>query len=709
MTYYKKTLYLALPIIIILNIAIYIYSLEIGNFIFWISIIGLVGLIFCNGSLDNRKNDDKFDSKLLDDEEVFIDSQKINPIKNIINAHQNIKFFSMALIGKWGSGKSSYLKTLQKELKQKHHIIYLNVWELEDSSNIISEVKKEFDNIIFKSNNKLWLINSLQNIFNKDYFGLLSKYFIKSEIRLPSFFEQTLKESKDKYNELLKSILLGKKIIIMIDEVDRLHEKNEILNIFKIIRYTASFDNVFVITAIDLEQIEKILKDDIEYIHKIFNIKHHIPSSSKNELAKYYKEIVFEKLKDFILPEEFEKLLLSQNIRAQASLLDLTPTFRVLKNGFNDTYSFVSSLQTTHEEDWKSYITFEFIFIMNILKASSYKDFHYLISQNNIDEVLQILKEKKIDELKDKSLEEKSITLLYFLLKSSHEIFFEPYLEIYKNYAILEYNISKKNYFSLVDNPENIEAKLKMLHIKEDKTKYLLDLIYYVYEDEANQYKMLKVVLELLAKYSELLESREVLELLVLRNSGVSTLVNSQNQELFLVLFPVQDLGYEFISLVFDNQKLMYFGKQIDYEVVLFLFEKYLESLHCKNIDDKELEEKLKELFLRNLTLANIDYYQREANKLNAVQKEELEFTNEVRKIIIDNCLECHKEVVVKIILESMPLESIKLFFEKYNFDINNLLEDNVKYQVKTLNEDESQSYKFMSGLEIIGKLHGEP
>ena len=155
----------------------------------------------------------------------------------------------MALIGAWGSGKSSYLKTLQEDLKQKHHIIYLNVWELEDSSNVISEVKKEFDNIIFNSNYKLWLLNTLQNIFYKDYFGLLSKYFIKSDIKLPSFFEQTLKESKDRYNELLKKILSDRKIIIMIDEVDRLHEKQEILNIFKVIRYTASFDNVFVISS----------------------------------------------------------------------------------------------------------------------------------------------------------------------------------------------------------------------------------------------------------------------------------------------------------------------------------------------------------------------------------------------------------------------------------------------------------------------------
>lgn len=124
------------------------------------------------------------------------------------------------------------------------------------------------------------------------------------------------------------------------------------------IRYTASFDNVFVITALDLEQVEKKLTDDIEYIHKIFNIKHHIPKATKNEFLKYYKEVVFEKSKDIIAPQKFENLLTSQ-----VSLLDLLPTFRVLKNSFNDSFFLISSLQSTHKEEWQSYITFEFVFI----------------------------------------------------------------------------------------------------------------------------------------------------------------------------------------------------------------------------------------------------------------------------------------------------------------------------------------------------------
>lgn len=84
----------------------------------------------------------------------------------------------------------------------------------------------------------------------------------------------------------------------------------------------------------------------------------------------------------------------------------------------------------------------------------------------------------------------------------------------------MEYNISSTKYSSLV--PTEIEKQLEKFYIKEDRTKYLLDLIYHIYEDKTDQYDMLKIILELLVKHRESLNSRDVLELLVLRSSGMT-------------------------------------------------------------------------------------------------------------------------------------------------------------------------------------------
>ena len=56
MTYFKKMVYLTLPTVIIVNIAVYIYALEIGNLMLWASIIGFAILLLCDYTIDNSKN-----------------------------------------------------------------------------------------------------------------------------------------------------------------------------------------------------------------------------------------------------------------------------------------------------------------------------------------------------------------------------------------------------------------------------------------------------------------------------------------------------------------------------------------------------------------------------------------------------------------------------------------------------------------------------
>ena len=84
------------------------------------------------------------------------------------------------------------------------------------------------------------------------------------------------------YNMLLKESLKDKKIVFMLDEIDRLDSKDDILNIFKVIRYLASFDKVFTITAIDIEKVGE--KVGLDYTHKIFNSKYTIPITTKSEI-----------------------------------------------------------------------------------------------------------------------------------------------------------------------------------------------------------------------------------------------------------------------------------------------------------------------------------------------------------------------------------------------------------------------------------------
>lgn len=69
---------------------------------------------------------------------------------------------------------------------------------------------------------------------------------------------------------------------------DRLDSKDDILNIFKVIRYLASFDKVFTITAIDIEKVGEKVTTWIILI-KIFNSKYTIPITTKSEIHDFLK------------------------------------------------------------------------------------------------------------------------------------------------------------------------------------------------------------------------------------------------------------------------------------------------------------------------------------------------------------------------------------------------------------------------------------
>ena len=173
--------------------------------IFSILFIFFLGYFLCR---DNKiKNKEKLKDMLLDDD-VYknLNTNKTDGVKNIIENYKSDSFFSLALIGAWGSGKSSFLWNLQQQIT-KDKVIYLNVWKLENIQNILQEIEKEFDNIIFECNKTGWAIHHLKSIFIRDYFSTLSKYFLENKININLSFSQTIQESKNEYNMLLKESL----------------------------------------------------------------------------------------------------------------------------------------------------------------------------------------------------------------------------------------------------------------------------------------------------------------------------------------------------------------------------------------------------------------------------------------------------------------------------------------------------------------------
>ena len=484
--------------------------------IFSILFIFFLGYFLCR---DNKiKNKEKLKDMLLDDD-VYknLNTNKTDGVKNIIENYKSDNFFSLALIGAWGSGKSSFLWNLQQQIT-KDKVIYLNVWKLENIQNILQEIEKEFDNIIFECNKTGWAIHHLKSIFIRDYFSTLSKYFLENKININLSFSQTIQESKNEYNMLLKESLKDKKIVFMLDEIDRLDSKDDILNIFKVIRYLASFDKVFTITAIDIEKVGE--KVGLDYTHKIFNSKYTIPITTKSEIHDFLKVEISKKLSSFI-EEDFEKLL---KIKVKEKILiDYINTYREIKNCYNDTYILCQSLENGNK-NWNKYIDFEFIFILNLIKSLNF-DFYIKImkdktltnlvlgelfykkitSSSNYSDTKEKDEEVYIENIKDYEKFGEIIELYTILLRNRN---LEQSFYVYEHYKIYDYMFTELEYKEFLEDTTKAKEKFnKLSYNAEEQKSFIIFLISHIYGDEKieNVQSILKTIKGLIISNDEYL------------------------------------------------------------------------------------------------------------------------------------------------------------------------------------------------------------
>lgn len=485
--------------------------------IFSILFIFFLGYFLCR---DNKiKNKEKLKDMLLDDD-VYknLNTSKTDGVKNIIENYKSDNFFSLALIGAWGSGKSSFLWNLQQQIT-KDKVIYLNVWKLENIQNILQEIEKEFDNIIFEFNKTGWAIHHLKSIFIRDYFSTLSKYFLENKININLSFSQTIQESKNEYNMLLKESLKDKKIVFMLDEIDRLDSKDDILNIFKVIRYLASFDKVFTITAIDIEKVGE--KVGLDYTHKIFNSKYTIPITTKSEIHDFLKVEISKKLSSFITKENFEKLL---RIKVKDKILiDYINTYREIKNCYNDTYILCQSLENGNK-NWNKYIDFEFIFILNLIKSLNF-DFYIKImkdktltnlvlgelfykkitSSSNYSDTKEKDEKVYIENIKDYEKFGEIIELYTVLLRNRN---LEQSFYVYEHYKIYDYMFTELEYKEFLEDTNKAKEKFnKLSYEPEEQKSFIIFLISHIYGDEKieNVQSILKTIKGLIISNDEYL------------------------------------------------------------------------------------------------------------------------------------------------------------------------------------------------------------
>ncbi|MDP3587181.1 MAG: P-loop NTPase fold protein [Sulfuricurvum sp.] len=253
--------------------------------------------------------------------------------QGILNYSQD-ETFIVSLEGEWGSGKTTLINFIKEDLKKerdKVEILDFNPWLITGIEQII---KVFFDELI-----KVLSYNSFRVKWNEDIkkdlqtlaslilpdninidVGLIKFGYKPKDTLLPKN-EKTLAQIKEKINEYLRNS--GKKIVVIIDDIDRLTDQETEL-IFRLTKGIADFDNLIYILLYDKGVVSKSLEkfkaeNGQKYLEKIVQYPLTVPKPHTTTI----KKLLFKELDEILakLDSENVKYIFNKETWGQVHLI----------------------------------------------------------------------------------------------------------------------------------------------------------------------------------------------------------------------------------------------------------------------------------------------------------------------------------------------------------------------------------------------------
>lgn len=238
----------------------------------------------------------------VDDTEIKLEDNQIKYVETLVKKLKNTDLskesFAVGITGEWGSGKSTFLNTMKKEIKKEDfaEIVEFNPWLCNSPEQVTQDFFATLINELSPKHSTLSRdLNKYAKLLNKIAKPSLSIFGIDLDLT-PG--DDSLDELKENISKKLAN--LPKKVVILIDDTDRL-EGNEIFEILRLIRNTADFKNVIYIATYDKEYVTNVLKenkikDPDNYLEKIFQTEVHLLKVEGSELWDTLKEEIEKQL-----------------------------------------------------------------------------------------------------------------------------------------------------------------------------------------------------------------------------------------------------------------------------------------------------------------------------------------------------------------------------------------------------------------------------
>lgn len=416
----------------------------------------------------NSENTNEFEN----DDPIFkIDKDKLgySPIvkrlSEILVKEKHDKSFSIGLVGPWGNGKSSVINLLKKNIEDKeflkrfgnskkpivvHFLPYLNHTE----DDIINEFFISLSDQLSKYNGKLSnqiLIYSqkLINLYsskNKNILGIVNKHVTKTSDT----------PAKKLYDEINKRLIeIDQKIIVFVDDLDRLNDK-EILQVLKLIRNTADFYNTVFVVAMDKQYVlDRLANNDTilnsTFVDKFFQLEVFLPEIDQVILRKYVYDILLDQLS--IVKPTFSNELSSAFNNNNNLFNDYVKNFRDAKRIINQIiYDYKNFGIEIDLKDFMNFIYFKLKF----------PKFIKLLNDNRLD-YLEINSNANIYKLKEVKKEGDEPKDVLTILRENRDINSNDYSSL-KKYQLFSELLPEEN--KIYEEIINVDAHDKHLLIK---------------------------------------------------------------------------------------------------------------------------------------------------------------------------------------------------------------------------------------------------
>lgn len=280
-----------------------------------------------DGSVEQPENDD------------FLRVNFAHRIAETLSSRTEARSIVLGLYGKWGEGKSTVLNFIRRRLADNEHIITVlfNPWQFPDEAqllhNFFAQLAEQIDKAVpppvppqTRLNRWLprlstWLSKTDKPLHTRteSLTQLLTKYagsltvagFNVGKVVDAAVPGPSLDKLRKRVEE--KIAATGKRIVIIIDDIDRL-EKQQIQAVFRLVKLTADFQHTAYLLAFDELMVARVLGEVYasgneaaatdtltagqHFLEKIIQVQLRLPRASQQALLTYCAARVEEALQD---------------------------------------------------------------------------------------------------------------------------------------------------------------------------------------------------------------------------------------------------------------------------------------------------------------------------------------------------------------------------------------------------------------------------